>query len=92
MLNPQILIQKNIKFFKRIMGDSPDETAFIKWKLETDLINCGFKDVKIKTFDFLHPLTPTKLIKSIDRLGRVLEKTPLINEIAGSLLILAYKL
>ena len=31
MLNPQILLQKNIFWLKKLMGDSPDETAFIRW-------------------------------------------------------------
>jgi len=34
MLNPQIAIQKNIPFIKKMLGDSPDETAFIRWKLK----------------------------------------------------------
>ncbi len=33
MLNPQIMIQKNVPFIKRLMGDSPDETAFFRWSL-----------------------------------------------------------
>ena len=32
MLNPIIAVQKNIPFIKKLMGDTPDETAFIKWK------------------------------------------------------------
>jgi len=34
MLNPQIMIQKNIPFIKKWLGDSPDETAFFRWPME----------------------------------------------------------
>jgi len=30
MLNPQIMIQKNVRWIKERLGDSPDETAFIR--------------------------------------------------------------
>ena len=33
MLNPQVAVQKNIPAVKRWLGDSPDETALIPWKI-----------------------------------------------------------
>ena len=51
-----IAVQKNIPFIKKLMGDTPDETAFIKWKIisllkkhEPDLLNrlMEIKDYKI---------------------------------------------
>jgi len=91
MLNPQIFIQKNIPFIKRIMGDSPDETAFIRWKLKNVLKNVGFKDIKIFPYDFLHPSVSESLIGIVKSIGFVTEKTPLLREIAGSLIIYAKK-
>ena len=35
MMNPQIALQKNIPWLKRKLGDSPDETAFFRWKIRT---------------------------------------------------------
>jgi len=91
MLNPQIWLERNIRAIRRLTYTSPDETAFTKWNLEKELLNHGFKNVIIKTFDFLHPLTPKKLIHSIFNIGNVIEKIPLVKEIAGSLLIHASK-
>ncbi|MFH2083815.1 MAG: class I SAM-dependent methyltransferase, partial [Candidatus Omnitrophota bacterium] len=39
MLNPQIMLQKNFPPLKKIMGDSPDETAFFRWGLPGILRN-----------------------------------------------------
>ena len=91
MLNPQIAIQKNIPWIKRKLGDSPDETAFFRWPLKRLLEQIGYRDIRIDPFDFLHPKTPTRLIKRINELGSFLEKMPGISEFAGSLYIRAFK-
>lgn len=91
MLNPQIFIQKNIPFIKKWLGDSPDETAIVRWKYKKLLEQTGFKNVRIFPYDFLHPVTPKFLIPVIDRIGRMVEKIPLLREIAGSVIIYAEK-
>ena len=91
MLNPQIAIQKNVPWVKRILGDSPDETAFFRWSLRRLLKQTGFRDVRIDPFDFLHPKSPGFLVNRLNSLGRVLEKVPVISEFAGSLYIRAVK-
>jgi ubiquinone/menaquinone biosynthesis C-methylase UbiE len=91
MFNPQIALQKNIPFIKRIIGDSPDETAFFRWKIKKKLIDAGFSSVRIIPFDFLHPQTPPFLIKMMEKIGPGLERMILIKEFAGSLFITAKK-
>ncbi len=91
MLNPQILIQKNIPFIKKWLGDSPDETAIVRWKLSKLLNNIGFKEIKIVPYDFLHPYTPEPLIGLVKAVGNAIEKTPVLREIAGSVIIYAKK-
>ncbi len=91
MINPQIFIQKNVPFIKKLMGESPDEKAIIRWKLFKQMKSIGFKNIKIFPYDFLHPVTPKKLVKQIDYLGRTLERIPIIKEIAGSVMIYAEK-
>ncbi|RZB30168.1 MAG: hypothetical protein SRB1_02448 [Desulfobacteraceae bacterium Eth-SRB1] len=91
MLNPQIWLERNIPAIRSLTHTSPGETAFLKWHLKRELLNHGFKDVRIRTFDFLHPLTSQKLIQSIINIGNVIENIPLVKEIAGSLLIHASK-
>ena len=91
MLNPQIAIQKNIPWIKRKLGDSPDETAFVRWPLWRLLEQTGYREVRIDPFDFLHPKTPIALIDYVKAFGRFLENVPVISEFAGSLYIRATK-
>ena len=89
MMNPQILIQKNVPVVKRWLGDSPDETAFVRWRLKHVLMSAGFEDIVIKPYDFLHPLTPGFAVSLVGRIGLLAEKVPILREIAGSLIIRA---
>lgn len=91
MLNPQIAIQKNVRWVKRKLGDSPDETAFFRWPLRRLLKKTGFRNVRIDPFDFLHPKIPGFLVTPVSCLGTFLERAPLISEFAGSLYIRAVK-
>ena len=93
MMNPQLILQKNVKFIKRIqiLGETEGETAFFKWQIRNLLKIMAFKEISIIPFDFLHPWTPKFLIPFVKKLGFCLEKTPLLKEIAGSLLIYAVK-
>ena len=86
MLNPQIALQKNIPILKRWAGDSPDETAFFRWRLKRMMEEAGFVEAQVTPFDWLHPATPRPMIPLIDRLGRTVERIPLMREFAGSLI------
>jgi ubiquinone/menaquinone biosynthesis C-methylase UbiE len=91
MLNPQILIQKNIPFIKKYLGDSPDETAIIRWKTKKELEKIGYSNVNIFPYDFLHPIVPSVLTSFVEAVGKGIEKIPLLKEIAGSVIIYAEK-
>jgi len=91
MMNPQIAVQKNIPFIKRRMGDSPDETAFFRFLLKRQMKKAGFQFIRITPFDFLHPAIPRKAVEFADKMGKQLEKVPILKEIAGSLYIRAVK-
>ena len=87
MLNPIILLQKNVPALKRRAGDSPDETAFVRGPLARRLVAAGFTAVRVEPFDFLHPATPAAAVAAVDRLSHALERVPLLREIGGSLLV-----
>ena len=91
MLNPQIFVQKNVGFVKRWAGDSPDETAFVRWRFRATLERIGFRDVVIAPFDWLHPATPSFAIPMVRRVGRALEMMPGLREFAGSICIRAVR-
>ncbi|HQV00102.1 MAG TPA: class I SAM-dependent methyltransferase, partial [Bacteroidia bacterium] len=91
MLNPQIFIQKNVPFIKTWLGDSPDETAIVRWQFANLLKTHGFKNVEIFPYDFLHPIVPKPLINVVNGIGKFIEKVPVLKEIAGSVIIYAEK-
>jgi len=91
MMNPQIALQKNIPFIKKMAGDSPDETAFFRWRINRILTDYGFVEPNVLPFDYLHPVCPDFLAASMDKFGLFLEKIPVIKEIAGSVFISAKK-
>lgn len=85
MLNPQIALERNVPAIGRRLQNSPDETAFIRPLLTRLLARCGFVNVKIRPYDFLHPGIPSSMVKPASWVCSVLERTPLLREIAGSL-------
>ena len=89
MLNPQVWMERRFRHWKRFQYVSPDETAFVRWRLSRTLADLGFIDIRISPFDWLHPATPSPLLGMVQGLGRVLEALPLVREGAGSLIISA---
>lgn len=87
MLNPQIALQKNWGWLKEKLGDTPEERAFLAWKVRRLLEKFGYSVGLAIPFDFLHPAIPKELIVPVQMLESFLEKIPLVREIAGSLLI-----
>jgi len=87
MINPQVFMERHVPSIRESSGTSLDETAFIRWKLKKWILQAGFEDVNITPFDFLHPKTPPSAIPMIRSIGAVVEKTPLLREISGSLII-----
>jgi 2-polyprenyl-3-methyl-5-hydroxy-6-metoxy-1,4-benzoquinol methylase len=91
LLNPQIALIKKWKWLGRKLGDSEDETAFVRWTLAKDLRQAGFVGVDVQPIEWLHPAVPKALIPLVQGLGRVLEILPGLREFGGSLTIVARK-
>jgi len=87
MLNPQIAVEKNIKWIGRRLQNSPDETAFFRWQMARLLKRNGFREIWVRPFDFLHPGIPDSWIPVVQRLSHLLSQLPIIREIGGSLQI-----
>ncbi len=85
-LNPQVFAERTF-LRKRLSYVSPDETAFVRWRLARKLKSLGFEQIKIVPFDWLHPAIPKRLINNVETTGKFLEQIPLIREFSGSLLI-----
>jgi ubiquinone/menaquinone biosynthesis C-methylase UbiE len=91
MLNPQVALQKNVRFFRERVLDTVDETAFFAGQARRLLEAAGFIHATVRPFDFLHPATPKRLLGIVERLGRLLELCPVIRNISGSLIFWGQK-
>ena len=91
MLNPHTFAGLHIPFLRKKMEFSPEETAFIRWKLAQQIKEARFMHVIVRNYDFLHPFTPPALIPLIESLSAYLETIPLLKEISGSLVVYARK-
>lgn len=89
LTNPHVFLERKISILRRLSGVSPDETAFFRWRLKKSLERAGFKNVQVRPFDFLHPLTPKALIGLVKMVEPLLEITPILKEISGSLFVYA---
>ena len=89
MLNPQVFMER--KFRSMFPNVSPDETAFVRWRMKRVLSSVGFVDLSVVPLDWLHPAVPEKLIRVTSGIGCVLERIPVVREFAGSLYIRARK-
>lgn len=91
LLNPHTYAGLHIEFIRKRMEFSPDENALVRWKVNSILKIIGFREHQVRNYDFLHPKTPKSWIKAVENLSKILERTPLIKEISGSLIIWAKK-
>lgn len=87
MLNPQVALERSTPATRRAFGNSPDETAFIRWRLNRELRK-RFRDVSVRNFDFYHPALGAAGNNSrTERFLEALEAIPILREISGSLFI-----
>ncbi len=90
-LNPHVFFERKIPWLKKRLGVSDYESAIVRWPLEKLLKKIGFREIEIQPFDFLYPFLPERCLGGLDRCGRMLEKIPLLREVAGSVQIKAIK-
>jgi ubiquinone/menaquinone biosynthesis C-methylase UbiE len=87
ILNPQVAVMFQTGLTRRYFGVSPDEMAFSRFRAFRALRAAGFADAVVEPFDFLHPATPEALCDIVDRVGRAIERVPLLREITGSFVV-----
>jgi SAM-dependent methyltransferase len=91
LLNPQVAFMFHFRPTKRFFAVSPDERAFSRFRAARVLRGLGCESIVVRPFDFLHPSTPSVLIRWVSALGSALEAVPLVRELAGSFVIVARK-
>lgn len=91
LINPEIYLERKVPLLRKLVGNSPDETAFSRWWIKKTLKKYRFKNVEASTFDFLYPALPVSLSRPLRIISEILEKIPLIKELSGSMVIKAQK-
>lgn len=81
-LNPQVFLERTFRALPPFRSYvSPDETAFVRWRLARLLAQSGFQPIEIRPFDWLHPATPSSLIPFVSRAGAALERLPGVSDL-----------
>jgi SAM-dependent methyltransferase len=89
LFNPYCLFIFKLKIARKWAHLEPSEMAFSKKFIEEKLKKAGFQYIRVSYKDFLLPSIPKILIKPSIYIGNILEKTPLIQSLSQSLLIVA---
>jgi dolichol-phosphate mannosyltransferase len=89
--NPQVFLKSIITPFGRWMGNADCQIGMRKYKLLRIASHQGFTQVDITPYDIIHPATPSWLVGTLQALGWVLEHTPIIRELCGTLYIWGQK-
>ena len=88
--NPQVWAERRFEPLRRARHVLPHETAFRPDELRAAFARAGLDVDVAEPFEFLHAITPGRLIRPVLGLERVLEATP-AREIAGSIRIAGRK-
>ena len=89
--NPQVFTKSTVRVIGKWTGNADCQVGLRKYELLRVASHQGFTHVDVIPYDILHPLTPRFLIKWVRGLAFLLEHTPLIREICGTLYIWARK-
>ena len=89
--NPQVLLKNAIPPLGRWLGNARCQIGLRKHRLMQLTSHQGFTNIDVIPFDIVHPLTPRRLLPVVQSLSFVLEHTPIIRELCGTLYIWARK-
>jgi len=85
--NPQVFIKNHIRILGRMYGDPPCLVGVRQYQLMKIASHQGFTNLEIICYDIIHPQTPRSLVRLLQSLAYLLEHTPLIRDLCGTLYI-----
>jgi len=85
--NPQVFIKNHVKPIGRWSGEAPCQVGMRRYKLMKAASNQGFTNLEIIPYDIVHPRTPHALIPWLQSIAFVMEHTPMVREMCGTLYI-----
>ena len=89
--NPQVFIKTHVRPIGRRLGDAECQIGMRRYKLMKVASHQGFTNLEIIPYDIVHPRTPQSAVRMLQASAFILEHTPLIKELCGTLYIWAKK-
>lgn len=85
--NPQVLLKNLIRPLGRLSGDARCHVGMRKYELMKRASHQGFTNIEIIPYDIIHARLPGALLPAVQSASFILEQTPLIRELCGTLYI-----
>jgi dolichol-phosphate mannosyltransferase len=85
--NPQVLVKNVIPALGRRAGQASCQIGMRRYRLLQETSRQGLVEVEVIPYDILHPRTPPSLIPTVQSVAFVLEHTPALRDLCGTLYI-----
>ncbi len=85
--NPQVFIKNTIRPVGRWSGDAPCQIGMRKFQLMKQASHQGFTHAEVVPYDIIHPMTPRRLLRTLQSVAFIAEHAPLVRDLCGTLYI-----
>ncbi|MGH9837761.1 MAG: glycosyltransferase, partial [Blastocatellia bacterium] len=85
--NPQVLLKNLIRPLGRWSGDARCHVGMRKYELMKRASHQGFTNIEIIPYDIIHARLPRPLLPPVQSASFILEQTPVIRDLCGTLYI-----
>jgi len=89
--NPQVFMKTHVRPIGRRLGNAECQIGMRRYELMKVASYQGFTNLEIIPYDIVHPRTPQSAVQMLQACAFILEHTPLIKELCGTLYIWAKK-
>jgi len=89
--NPQVFLKNFIRPLGRWAGNAECQIGMRKYVLMKVASQQGFVDIDTIPYDIVHPRTPPVFLRALKSLAFLLEHTPVVKDLCGTLYIMAKK-
>lgn len=85
--NPQVFVKSVVPALRQFWGTAKCQKGMRKYQLLNAASHQGFTHIDITPYDIIHAKTPSWLVDTVQSLAWILEHTPIIRELCGTLYI-----
>ena len=81
--NPQVFIKNTIRPVGRWAGDAPCQIGMRKFQLMKQASHQGFTHAELVPYDIIHPMTPRRLVRTVQSVAFIAEHAPVVRDLCG---------